>query len=51
MDNPTADKIKTLARLSGLDEKEIAKTMNRKFLQKTAIQVLTFYNKFCKILK
>jgi len=27
MDNPTADKIKTLARLSGLDEKEIARTM------------------------
>ena len=27
MDNPTADKIKTLARISGLDEKEIAKTM------------------------
>jgi len=27
MDNPTADKIKTLARISGLDEKDIAKTM------------------------
>jgi len=27
MDNPTAEKIKTLARLSGLDEKEIARTM------------------------
>jgi len=27
MDNPTADKIKTLARLSGLDEKEIARSM------------------------
>ena len=27
MDNPTADKIKTLARMSGLEEKDVAKLM------------------------